>query len=562
MTENQVEQPDQVRRDVHVNYAQIMARLINPQNFTGVVGRGGGKSDGILAPHLHDCVKQMPGGSFPLLGTTYMQILTRTLPAILNGLHRIGYERDRNYWVGRYPEKSLGLKLPYYTPLDPKHCMFVRDGQQLSVVPFVGQDRPGSANGLSVDAVLGDEVKLLNKRKLDEEVRPIKRGNRERFGHCHLHHGEWFTTDMPTGKEAKWIFEAETEGAKPHNAEAVKLILDLEQAVYDDQQRLLKGPNASATARISECRKLQDQLRRDLTYYFEASSFVNIDVLGMAYFRQQKRDLPPAKWLAQILTKRDQATEGGFYPSLDRDIHCYDAHNYSFVDKHEFGAVFTDCRKDDDDDPAQSLTIAGDYGASFNCLWVGQRLSRLHIKNQSGFDEVRYLNHFYLPHPHETVDVAQAFCDYFKYRLKKQVDFVFDQTAVGGSGLGKNTYASVVIDTLRKNGWKVTERYIGKVPGHHERYIAWGKALREKTPGVARQRFNRENTLVGTSAMLAAGTKQGKNGFEKDKTDEKYTTTIDQSLTTHLTDGADTLFWWLTVLMGGSGDLRPLMTST
>ncbi|MBO0951067.1 hypothetical protein [Fibrella forsythiae] len=548
-------------RQGHMNSAQLMARLVNPQNFTGIIGRGGGKSDGILAPHLHDCVKQMPRGSFVLLGVSYIQILTRTLPAILNGLHRLGYERDRNYWVGRYPERSLGLKLPYFSPLDPKYSMFIRDGDELSVVPLVGQDRPGSANGLSVDAVLGDEVKFINKRKLDEEVRPIKRGNRQRYGHCHLLHGEWFTTDMPTGKEAKWIFEAEAQANLPHNRQAVELILALEQAIYDDRQRLRKGPNSSATARIIEHQALLGELRRELTYYHEASSFVNIDVLGMAYFREQRRDLPPARFNAQILSKRDQGAEGGFYPSFDRDLHCYDAIDYGYVDNQEFGALFNDCRKDVDDDPTQDLTIAGDYGASFNCLWVGQRLSRFISRNKTGRDEVRYLNHFYLPHPQETVDVVQKFCDYYKYRLRKRVEYVFDLTAVGTSGLGKNTYASVVIDTLRKNGWTVIERYIGKVPAHNERYLAWGKALREQTSGVPLQRFNRENTMVGTSAMLGAGTKQGRNGFEKDKTDERNQA-IDQHLTTHLTDAADTLFWWLTVLVGGTGDISGVLTST
>ena len=547
-------------RHLHMNQAQLLAMLVGAANLTAVVGRGGGKSDGILAPRVHRNVSVMPRSCGVALGTTYVQLLDRTLPALFQGFQRLGYVRDVDYWVRRFPDAKLGLTLPHNTPLDPQHAVFIRNGKSASVMRLVSQDRPGTANGLSVDWLIGDEVKFLNKQKLDEEVRPINRGNNERYGHCAEHHGEVFTTDMPTTKEGRWVFDAEEEATRPHNMEAVRLILAIQLEVYKERKKLAGyAPSAARVRRIDAYEAQLNELRKGLTYYLEASSFVNVHVLGLEYFRKLYRTLPTSAFQSSILNIRKPNVVNGYYADLLPARHYYDAIDYSYVDGIDFGArSFNDCRKDGDIDQTQALTLGGDYGSTFNCLHVGQRLSRLDRKNDIGKDVVRHLKAFGAAAPKKIQHVVGDFCTYYRYLLKKEVEYVYDQTAIAKDGKSELTYADEVIRVLKENGWRVKPVYIGEVPSHHRRFMAWGLALREADDRYAVQRFNRENTRGTVQAMNDAQTKEGRNGFEKDKGDEKKDQ-IDQATTTHVTDACDTVFYYLTVKKPGLSHLMPAL---
>jgi hypothetical protein len=68
-----------------------------------------------------------------------------------------------------------------------------------------------SANSMSLDYVGAFEAKYLDFEKIKSEVLPANRGNLNYFGDCPWHHGQLYTTDMPTGKSGSWIFEKEKE---------------------------------------------------------------------------------------------------------------------------------------------------------------------------------------------------------------------------------------------------------------------------------------------------------------------------------------------------------------
>lgn len=532
----------------HMNKAQLLALTVGAANCTAVIGRAGGKSDGILAPRVHRNVEVMPRSSGVALGTTYIQLLDRTLPALFQGFQRLGYERDRDFWVRRFPDPKYKLQLPFNAPLSPEHSIFIRNSNTAAAMRLVSQDRPGTSNGLSVDWIIGDEVKFLNKKKLDEETRPINRGNKERFGHLAEHHGEVFTTDMPTTKGGRWVFEAEDECNKPHNQEAIRLILALQLEIWREKQKLPTSANNNGRLRrIAHYEGQINELRKELTHFLDFSSFVNVHVLGLKYFRDMYRTMPRSIFNTSILNKRDTGGENKYYPDLNEQLHYYDAVDYSYVDKFDFGTrAFNDCRKDADIDNAQALTLGGDYGASFNCLHVAQRHSRFAKGNLTGKDMVRHLKSFYAPSPAKISGVTEAFCDYYEYWHRKEVHYVYDQTAVGKDGKSDLTYADEVIKVLKRRGWKVRQIYIGEVPGHMTRYLGWGVALREADDRFAIQRFNRENTKYTFEAMADAEAKEGRNGFEKDKADEKNRE-IPQHQTTHLTDACDTVFYYLTI---------------
>ncbi|UHG93442.1 hypothetical protein [Spirosoma oryzicola] len=547
------------QKRMHFNYLQMICLAIGAQYTTVVAGRGTGKTRGVLAPKLHQLLKKLARSSIVVIGATYVQLMDRTLPELMEGMEALGYVRNVDFWQGRFPDKKYNLRLPYNAPLDPHHSIFMRNPGTdcVSVLRMVSQDRPGSANGMSISAILGDEAKTFKKDKLDSEVMAINRGGYERYGDIPEHHSVTFTTDMPTEREAKWILKDREESLKPHHQKAIELILAIQLELYNERLRLkTRARNAARLKRIESYERQLNELRKGLVHYAAASSFANVHALGLAYFREKKRMFKPSAFDAFILNKEQDGVDNGFYPDFDQHHHQYDATDYNFVDKRVIaGESYNDCRKDADLDHNQPLTIGMDYGSSFNGIVVGQRFSKLHLMNKSGFDEVRYLKSFDVLYPDKVQDVVARFVEYYRYFYKKQLTYVYDPTAVGKDGKSPMTYADEVIKGLKAAGWKVKTKYFSKVPSHDARFLAWGWCLREIDTRFAKQRFNRENMRKVVKAMGNAKVKEGRNGFEKDKTDEKYVDEVPQDETTHYTDAMDTVFWYLTIVEPGKTDL-------
>lgn len=409
------------KKQMHFNYLQLICFLVGAQYTSVVAGRGTGKTLGVLAPKLHRLLERLHRSSIVLVGATYVQLLTRTGPELLDGMRRLGYVDGQDFWLRRFPDKKYNLKLPHNSPIDPKYSMFFRNPGTdcVSAVRMVGQDRPGSANGLSVSAIIGDEAKLLNKLKLDAEVMAINRGGQEYYRDIAEHHSVTFTTDMPTSREAKWILKDKEECLKPHHQRAIELILAVQLELYRERRKLQTHVrNAARMKRIETYERKLNDLRRGLVHYAAASSFANVHALTMQYFREKQRTFSPSAFKAYILNQEQDGAENGFYAAFDALRHCYDATDYRFVDEKSFTKTpLFDCRKDEDLDHSQALVIGMDYGSSFNCMVVGQRFSRLHLKNKSGHDEVRYLKAFHVEHPELVQNVVAQFVEYYQYFL-------------------------------------------------------------------------------------------------------------------------------------------------
>src|SRR4051794_18065100 len=92
-----------------LNTPQRRAWLIRAKEEYGVWGRGTGKTEGPIALRSIHNANIMPRGAHGLVGATYMQILTRTLPALEKGWQRYGYKPEVHYWIGKFPPKHLQI---------------------------------------------------------------------------------------------------------------------------------------------------------------------------------------------------------------------------------------------------------------------------------------------------------------------------------------------------------------------------------------------------------------------------------------------------------------------
>jgi hypothetical protein len=539
-------------KPLHFNIPQIKVMLVKAWENYLVMGRGTGKSSGILSPWLIENVREMPRSMGGIVGATFQQLLVRTLPPVISNWERMGYHRDIHFIIGREPsekwKRMWDWKNPYTMPLDSKYAIYWFNG---ACQVLISQDRIGSSNGLSLAYLGGDEAKLLNKERLDDEVMPTLRGDRSHFGHLPSYRGKMFLTDMPTAPKSKWILEKEAEMDKKQ----INLIMQLQLYINLLKRKMNTAGESTRNKLFYKIQHLNKQLakiRKGSVYYGEASVHENLDVLGEEYLDDMRKQLSPAKFNASILNLRSIRAEEGFYQLLETDKHGTEWAAYSYIESLDYD--FTklqepDSRKDGGMLPNQPLDVAFDYGSSINCVVVGQQVGK----------EYRMFNSLYVLAPELISDVVQKFCDYYKHYPTKEVNYYFDHTAIAASGVTEFTYKTQVVQTFIKNNWEVNEIYCGQAPSHDRKYEFWAAVLQEQDERLPRFRYHRYNCEKLETSMLGAGLKQTSKGFEKDKSPERDPDQAQEDAT-HLSDAADTLlFFKFHKQIAGNTSYMPVM---
>lgn len=541
--------------EIHFNIPQLRSMTIFAPEEWAVLARGTGKTKGIIAPKSERLLHMMPRCTGVIVGATFQQILTRTLPPVIAGWEKLGYINGKHFHIGVKPPKTWREKFdwrgPYHLPLNFEYFISWWNG---AGIQLVSQDRAGSSNGVSIDWIMGDEAKLLNRERLTEELFPANRGVYRELANNPHHHGKTFTTDMPKGTAGRWILEKENE----MDFEKVKAIISLECLKYEYSQKLqgktTKPFQAKALKYIAEIETAQEVLRKNLVYFHEASALSNIHTLGVDYIKMLMRDLSDFEFKTAILNQRPYKIEDGFYPDLDEDRHGYFSYDYS----HTFNAhgynlelinSINDCRRDGDMAAAEPLHISMDYNRRIWPIVTAQ------VQKHSGCDELRILSGLDELYPKGLSDALQLWNDYYKPHKHKNNDVIFwhDHTAYGET---RTPLATEIVEKLEKLGWNVTKKYIGKQPLQSTRYEKIADILKENGKYAWQVRMNRDNCkYIFLSMYQAEAVEKGKD-YGKDKKTER-----DKSFpareSTHYSDAFDTLVYGMIVLgidyaIGGS----------
>jgi len=520
---------------LYLNNAQIRAMLVRAHVEIDIWGRGTGKSEGVIAERIHHNTFAMPRSKGILVAPTYMHALVNVLPNVIEMWKRMGYYRDIHYFIGRKPPASWNWDTPLNAPLSPKHAIFWFNG---SCQVIVSQDRAFNAAGPSVDYIIGDEAKHLNYDKLLETFQ-TNRGNRQFFGHMSEHHSIVFTTDMPTSPRSKWLFEYEDH----MDEEAIDLVLAIQAELIKLQNRMLKSKRdwqIKLQTKINKLSRALNEIRQNLTYFSVCSSLENLEVLGEDYIKEQKRVLTPYKFDISILGKRIKKIEGGFYSALDEHTHYYVNPNYEMIDalQFDFSSIKNrDCRMDADLNPNEPLDIGMDYNAAINSLVVGQQDGEMY----------RCINAMYVKSPDLLDAVVKKFCEYYRHHKTRVVNYYYNHTAVGRDAARDYAFYEKVIEVLRNEEWTVHDHYTGRAPAHDTLFNDINNAFKNNCPAPIPV-FNQINCADLITSMENAGVRQGKSGFEKDKSSER-SSIIPPEHATHLSEAFDSLYWGRHMLM-------------
>lgn len=151
---------------------------------------------------------------------------------------------------------------------------------------------------------------------------------------------------MPVTKQGSWFLQYEKD-CDPEVMECIRGLV-AEQWFIKDQ--LAQHPTQYYRQRLKEVQQMLNDLRRNATFFGRYSSLTNIEVLGEAWFRQMKRDLPPMEFRTSILCMPVDIMQDGFYSSM-RPSHKYNSTDFHYLDSLGYDMEKLqqqDCRMDGD----------------------------------------------------------------------------------------------------------------------------------------------------------------------------------------------------------------------
>jgi hypothetical protein len=527
------------QKRVHLNPFQQKVHLVRANRTIAVVGRGGGKTVGLIAPFLADNAIKMPRSTQRLGSYTYEGLMKNILPGVIQGWQEIYQWREGvHFFVGEWAPDSWGWKKPHFEPRGKgaeRHLIHIYNG---SVIQLASMDRTIN-NGASIDAFCLDEARLVRRKKVAEMI-PAMRGNLEAFGHLSNYQSMLLTTDMPQNPSEKWVLDYEED----HTDDLVENILKIQEYLQKLYIRYSKSEGNYKRNLFEEIQRHEKRLhilRMDCTQFIEGDAIGNIHALGVRTIKRWKETMTEDEFARSVLNQRQDKVLNGFYAALDPEHHSYDdATEYSEFDnltaseqrEHE-----RDCRMDKDYFTTQQLHIAFDHNAAINSMVIGQPRPN---------KECHFINAMYVLQPDYLQALIAQFTHYYRHAKNKSVVYYYDHTSIKDNSQGQEKERDEVIRLLSKAGWRVREVYVGKTDDHHEKYKMWQSVLTEQNPKSPLFRYNRVNCMQMERSMLNADVRKVGDVYKKDKSSErkdnrtkKYA--VPPQDATHFSEAADTL---------------------
>lgn len=434
-------------------------------------------------------VQQMPGASFALVGSTYQQILARTLPSTKKGLAVLGIYEGYDYVVGKNGSK-YGFAEPIYAPDKWDNIIHFSNGV---IFQLVSLDNPNSGRGLNSFGILGDEAALFDPEKLFANVKTTNRAKEARFKNATLLGAEIYASSTPMTKKGRWFTDME-EVAK-------------------------RKPKKYA--------------------YIKASALINKLNLREEWFEEMKDEAPSELYYnAEILNIRPKEILNGFYPQLNPERHYYTDYDNDYLEgiTSNYTTASFNCKQDNDIDKTRPLILSVDWG-TFLSLVVSQKLP----------SKYRVLNSFWASQSNESKDLEDLiddFDEYYKPLPNKTIHLYYGHDGNARIRKGTNeTYGDMLVRLLRAKDWTVYDKSKGRpVAPHNDKYILINlmlKASSSRYPSIEINEQNNPDLIIGLERAEAS---EGKNGIQKVKKDERNASKR-QEHTTHLPDAFDIPIW-------------------
>ena len=537
--------------DLYLNPAQLRCILADPKELFAFMGRGTGKSTELLGHLTLNRVFDMPRATFLILGRTYKQLLTRTLPGTVLGWEKRGMVEGTHFVIGKKPPESWPRS--FFSPIDDfSHFISWYTGTGFALG---SQDRAGLVNSLTVWGIFGDEAKLLLGDRFKEDAAATNRGSMEAFPGNPHNRGLWLTSSMPSLPEGAWLYDMEFR----MNPDQMQDILKLSYFIESLKQKLSittkETPASLLVRKIKYYTGILSLLRKDSVYYEETSSLANIHILRPDHIKQM-RDILKGKFRSEILNFRPKHAENSFYPKLTAS-HFYNDFNYSYYDSINSRDVskHVNWKGDNDLVSTRGLILGMDFGARINCIVTAQSLNSIR--------ELRFVNNHFVVSPQIVDDVCDAWTAYYDGYPTREMEIYYDNTGNNRVPNSRYTYAQQAKAIFERKGWSVSLRTKGGTnPFHDKKFILWNNMLSENDSRFFRIRINESNCYELKQSMhFAPSAESTSGGVTKDKSSERKKS-LPAEEATDLSDAADSIVWGMFARMINLVDVSYLDVNT
>ena len=469
--------------------AQVIS-LVGARRTFVHLGRGSAKTTDVQCERLIDLMTDMPGAPVVWVASTFTDLQSNILPAVLEGLERKGYIEGTHFVVEKKPPTFTDkekedlpdwLKPHFWTPYNKlatyKRTIVFYTGLNIR---FGSLDRPSSLAGGSFVFVFGDEGKYFNPTKIANLLK-ANRGYFAEYGHSVFYRGVMFTSDLADTShigEYDWM----EKEAKNLNVEASLMVIRVglvyNEALHEYVAAKEKWIQTQSHADLLDCRnKLRTANRWKMrwivarkqpdaaTFYIRASSYVNADILTAEWFHDAIASGLPDTKTAIFSVKPTLSSGDRFYSNLQEHHFYFDGINEKIYD--QFGLrEAEDCRVLRYLDMDKPLQGGVDFGnmCSFSIAQPGI---------EKGASVFRVLKFLYTLAPDYLQELGEKFRNYFAPHRRKILKLYYDRAG--------NSYKKVKKDQISELKRAIEYDREGKRTGWSVHLMSMGQGNLEQT---------------------------------------------------------------------------------
>lgn len=447
------------RDDVEVRYSNWLAQVCSimmPKDLYGILGRASSKTTDFVVQRLQEAVYDLPGAPAAFVSDTYANLHKNVIPSLQEGLRLHGWEEGVHYVINNEPPAEWRSGM-YNIMSSWKNTMVFFNGFNIT---FISLDRPAIGAGRSYVLVFGDEVKYFPEVRIANLLKAV-RGYRAKYGESPFYRSQTFTTDMPDPNrigEYDWILKMVKKNDK-------QKIIDLLQVgiTYNETKKeyavSLDGKNqkkiALAKRNMERWAERWNNCRKRTSLFLIASSFVNVDILGLDWFDEEFAVglEGVATNILSIIPKLSAASR--FYSNLAERHFYSDGNNNEYIETLPFGSD-PDCRALKHLDTYAPIEGGLDIG---NTLWM--------IFGQQKGSTYRVMKELYTLPPAYIREMADEYIRFFAGHRRKVLKLYYDRAANNYAKIGQDVATQIkkaveydVND--KRTGWSVQLMSVGQ----------------------------------------------------------------------------------------------------
>ena len=440
------------RDDIELRYSNWLAQLcamLMPKDLYLPIGRASTKTTNFAVERLQEAVYDCAGAPFAWVSDTYSNLHKNVIPSLQEGLRFHGWEEDVHYVINKEPPAEWRSKM-YNIMSSWKNTMTFFNGFNLT---FISLDRPSIGAGRSYVGVFGDEVKYFSEIKIGNLLKAV-RGYRSKYGDSPFYRSQTFTTDMPDPNnigEYDWILKNAKKNDKKKLLDLLQVSFVYNQTKQEYAALLETGSKKKIELSEKTMKRWEERwrrLRKGVSLFWIASSFVNVDILGIEWFEDEFAVGLEGVSSAILSIIPILSAASRFYSALSERHFYSDGNNYQYLDTVPYGQD-PDCRILKYLDNNRAIDGGLDIG---NTLWL--------VFGQQSIGNYRILKELYTLPPNYIREMADEFIRYFKPHKCKQLKLYYDRAANSYGKIGQDV-ASQIKKAIERDvdgkptGWSV-----------------------------------------------------------------------------------------------------------